>query len=76
MQSEYGVEYSRMDMPHDQIRYIEKSSVGLSDLKLSGDTRRVRDIKGNDLLIFPGVWAVNWALENNEGLELSEFNKW
>ncbi len=76
MQSEYGVEYSRMDMPHDQIRYIERSPVGLSALKLSGDTRRVRDIKGNDLLIFPGIWAVNWALENNEGLELSEFNKW
>ncbi len=75
MQSEYGVGFSKMDIPHDQIRFIDKSPVELSRLKLSGDTRRVVDIRGNNLLIFPGSWAINFALENNEGLELSEFNK-
>ena len=76
MQSEYGVGYSRMDLPHDQIRYIEKCPVDFSKLRLSGDTRRVKDVRGNDLLIFPGTWAINFALENNEGLELSEFKRW
>ena len=76
MQSEYGVGYSRMDLPHDQIRYIEKCPGDPKNLTLSGDTRRVVDVRGNSLLIFPGNWAVNWALENNEGLELSEFNRW
>lgn len=76
MQSEYGVGFSRMDMPHDQIRYIEKTDIEPSKLKLSGDTRLVEDVKGNKLLIFPGTWAVNWAVDNNDGLELSEFNKW
>ena len=76
LQSEYGVGYSRMDLPHDQIRYIEKCPGDPKNLTLSGDTRRVVDVRGNSLLIFPGTWAVNWALENNEGLELSEFNRW
>jgi len=76
MQSEYGVGYSKMDLPHEQIRYIEKCPVEFSKLRLSGDTRRVKDIRGNDLLIFPGTWAINFALENNEGLELSEFKRW
>ena len=76
MQSEYGVGYSRMDLPHDQIRYIEKTPCEPSKLRLTGDTRHVVDVRGNSLLIFPGQWAVNFALENNEGLELSEFNKW
>ena len=76
MQSEYGVSYSRMDLPHDQIRYIEKSPVEPSKLRLTGDTRHVLDVRGNSLLVFPGQWAVNFALENNEGLVLSEFNKW
>ena len=76
MQGEYGVGFSRMDIPHDQIRYVVKSPVEIRRLKLSGDTRAVKDIKGEDLLIFPGIWAVNFALENNEGLELSEFNRW
>ena len=76
MQSEYGVGYSRMDLPHDQIRYIEKCPCDPKNLTLSGDTRRVVDVRGNSLLIFPGTWAINWALENNQGLELSEFNRW
>jgi peptide chain release factor 3 len=76
MQSEYGVGFSRMDLPHDQIRYIDKCPVDPKKLVLSGDTRRVVDVRGNSLLIFPGSWAVNWALENNEGLELSEFKRW
>ena len=76
MQSEYGVGFSRMDLPHDQIRYVEKCNGDVKSLTLSGDTRRVVDVRGNSLLIFPGTWAVNWALQNNEGLELSEFNRW
>ena len=41
LQSEYGVGYSRMDLPHDQIRYIEKCPGDPKNLTLSGDTRRV-----------------------------------
>ena len=76
MQREYGVGFSRMDMPHDQIRYVDKFPGDPKSLVLSGDTRRVTDVRGNSLLIFPGQWAVNFALENNQGLELSEFNRW
>lgn len=76
MQSEYGVAYSQMDLPHEQIRYVEECPREISSLRFAGDTRHVRDIRGRDLLIFPGNWAVNFALENNEGLVLSEFNRW
>ena len=44
-------------------------------LNLTSDTRIVQDFKGNYLLIFTNAWNIDWALEKNKGLELSEFNR-
>jgi hypothetical protein len=63
-----------MDLPHDQIRYIEKCPCDPKNLILSGDTRRVVDVRGNSLLIFPGTWAINWAYDKNPGLDLAGFD--
>ena len=75
MKSEYGVEYIRQDIPHEYIRRVENPDFNAANYNLAGDTRWIKDVKGNDLLIFDGNWAIQWALDKNPGLVLSDFNK-
>ena len=42
---------------------------------LCSHTIKVQDTKGRYLLLFSNQWSINWALEHNEGLLLSEFSK-
>ena len=44
-------------------------------LNLTSDTRRVEDFKGRRLLLFTSPWNIDWALEHNEGLRLSEVGR-
>ena len=44
-------------------------------LKISSDTKLVSDLKDDPLLLFTSEWNIRWALERNEGLVLSEFNR-
>ena len=74
MKSEYGVEYLRQDLPHEHIRRVLNPNFDGSKCNFAGDTRWVKDVKGNDLLIFPGQWTIQWAEKNNPDLELAEFN--
>ena len=75
MENDYGVKMRRSAMPHEKIRYLDASPVPAGKLKLTSDTRWVQDVRGRDLLIFTGDWSINFALQNNEGLELREFEK-
>ena len=75
MQTEYGVEYLRQDIPHDEIRRVLTPDFNAAGKNFAGDTRWVKDVRGNDLLIFNGDWTVQWALNKNPGLELGDFNK-
>ena len=47
----------------------------LKKLNLPSDTRKVQDMRGRYLLLFANQWSINWALEHNEGLQLSEFSR-
>ena len=45
--------------------------------KLTGtsDMKKVKDMKGNPLLLFVNSWSIGMTLDRNKGLELSEFSK-
>lgn len=75
--TEYGVEI-RMDMmPHEHIRWIaNKDEVDVTKIIGTSDMKRIKDLKGNPLLLFIHSWAVNTVLDKNKGLELSEFGRW
>ncbi len=75
MKNEYGVEMIKEGLGYSFIRWIDSSPCEPKDLKLSSDTKLVSDLKDNPLLLFTSEWNIRWALERNEGLELSEFNK-
>ena len=75
MQSEYGVEYLRRDIAHELIRRVRNPEFNAEDYDLTSDTMWVKDVRGGDLLIFNGSWAVRWAEEKNPGLILTEFHQ-
>jgi peptide chain release factor 3 len=76
LKDEYGVSIYRTNIPHEIIRRVVPSpDLDMTRLTLGMDTRLVQDFRGNYLLIFPGTWAINWALDKNPGLELTEFDE-
>ena len=75
MKNEYNVEMIKEGLPYSYIRWIDNKDIDPKTLKLSSDTKLVQDLKGNYLLLFTSEWNIRWALERNEGLELSEFNR-
>jgi peptide chain release factor 3 len=75
LESEYGVEI-RMDiLPYEFIRWIENKNIDVSKLSVSSDTKKIKDLKGNPLLIFVNRWSIQMALDRNKELILSEFGK-
>ena len=75
LQSEYGVRVGRTPLPYSIIRWVENSGdeLDLRDLNLTRDTCRVEDMRGNRLLLFVSDWNLDWAVEHNKDLRLSEF---
>ena len=45
--------------------------------KLTGtsDMKKVKDMKGNPLLLFVNSWSIGMTLDRNKGLGLSEFSR-
>jgi len=77
MENEYNVDISMQTLPYSHIRWIDNEfdETDLKKLSLTSDTKKVQDMKGRYLLLFSNQWSINWALEHNEGLQLSEFSR-
>lgn len=75
LKGEYGAEVKRSPLPFTHIRWIENAAdeLDLSRLSLTRDTKLVEDMRGNKLLLFTNEWNINWAVEHNPKLCLSEF---
>ena len=75
MKNEYNVDLFKEGLPYSYIRWIDNKDIDPKTLKLSSDTKLVKDFRDNYLLLFTSEWNIRWALERNEALELSEFNR-
>jgi len=75
MKNEYNVDLFKEGLSYSYIRWIDNKDIDPKTLKLSSDTKLVKDFRDNYLLLFTSEWNIRWALERNEGLELSEFNR-
>lgn len=75
MKNEYNVDLFKEGLLYSYIRWIDNKDIDPKTLKLSSDTKLVKDFRDNYLLLFTSEWNIRWALERNEGLELSEFNR-
>ena len=76
LENEYNVEIRLEPLPYEHIRWIEnKEEVDLNKLVGTSDMKKIKDLKGNPLLLFINAWSVGMTLDRNEGLILSEFGR-
>lgn len=75
LKNEYNVDIRREGLPYQYIRWIDNKDLDPKKLNLTSDTKVVQDFKGNFLLLFTNEWNINWALEKNSDLRLSEVNR-
>ncbi len=75
LKTAYNVEIRMQQLPFEQLRWIrnDPDSYELRSLDLTSDTKPVEDMRGNRLLLFTSDWAIRWAENHNEDLQLSEF---
>lgn len=76
LENEYNVEIRLEPLPYEHIRWIEnKEEVDLTKITGTSDMKKVKDMKGNPLLLFVNSWSVGMTLDRNPGLVLTEFSK-
>ena len=75
LKNEYNVDIIMNTLPYQFIRWIGNKDIDPKRLDLASDTKRIQDLKDNNLLLFTSEWSINWALEHNKGLILEEFSE-
>lgn len=75
LENEYNVEIRMENLPYEHIRWIANKDIDLDKLVGTSDMRKIKDLKGNPLLLFVNSWSIGMTLDRNKGLELSEFGK-
>jgi peptide chain release factor 3 len=75
LENEYGCDIRMESLPYEHIRWIENENYDMSNLKTITDLKKIKDMKGNPLLLFSNSWSIKTLLDRNEGLILSEFGK-
>ncbi|WP_139905090.1 peptide chain release factor 3 [Clostridium thermarum] len=75
LKNEYGVDIRIDRLPYRYIRWIENEDIDVEKLNITSDTKPVKDLKERNLLIFQNEWGINWVLDHNKGVILSDIGK-
>jgi len=75
LENEYNVDIRLENLPYEHIRWIENTDIDLDRLTGTSDMKKIKDLKGNPLLLFVNQWSVGMTVERNKGLILSEFGR-
>lgn len=75
LKNEYNVDIIMEGLSYQYLRWIENEDIDIKTLNISSDTKVVQDFKGRLLLLFTDSWNINWALDKNKDLVLSEFGR-
>ncbi|NLL76779.1 MAG: peptide chain release factor 3 [Clostridiales bacterium] len=75
LENEYNVEIKLENLPYEYIRWVENKDIDMVKLTGTSDMKKVKDMKGNPLLLFINQWSIGMTLERNNGLVLSEFGR-
>lgn len=75
LKSEYNVDIKMDVLPYKYVRWIENENIDMASLNLTSDTKKVKDFKDRNILIFQSDWGISWALDHNKGLILSDIGK-
>lgn len=76
LESEYNVEIRLDPLPYEYIRWISNpADVNLDRIVGTSDMKKIKDLKGNPLLVFVNEWSIGMVLDRNPGLELRDFSR-
>ncbi|MCD8109793.1 MAG: peptide chain release factor 3 [Clostridiales bacterium] len=75
LENEYHVDIRMESLPYEHIRWIENKEIDLDRLSGTSDMKKIRDLKGNPLLLFINSWSVGMTLNRNKDLILAEFGR-
>ena len=75
LENEYNVEIKLENLPYEHIRWVENKDLDLKTIIGTSDMKKIKDLKGNPLLLFINSWSIGMTLDRNEGLVLSEFGR-
>ena len=75
LENEYNVEIKLEPLPYEHIRWVENKEIDLKKIIGTSDMKKIKDLKGNPLLLFINSWSIGMTLDRNEGLMLSEFGR-
>lgn len=75
LNNEYNVEIILENLPYEHIRWIENKEIDLNKLVGTSDMKKVKDLKGNPLLLWVNSWSIGMTMDRNTGLKLAEFGR-
>ena len=75
LENEYNVQIYMDNLPYEHIRWIENTDIDMDKLTGTSDMKKIKDLKGNPLLLFVNPWSIGMTLDRNEGLVLAEFGR-
>ena len=75
LKNEYNVDIKMDRLPFRFVRWIENDDIDPETLNLTSDTKKVKDMKDRNLLIFQNDWGISWALDHNPNVVLSDIGK-
>ena len=63
-------------LPFEYIRWVENpQEIDVAKIQGTSDMKRIKDLKGNPLLLFINSWSVGMVQERNPKLKLAEFGR-
>ena len=72
LEREYGANVQMERLPFRFVRWVKNEGLKPESLSLVSTTRPAADEDGRLVLLFENEWSIQWALEHNTGLELSD----
>ena len=72
LEGEYGVDVNIQPLSYSAVRWVRESPVELNKLRLTSSTLIAQDRQDRPVLLFDSPWQIDWALENNPGLQLGD----
>ena len=72
LKNEYGVDVKVTPLSFTAVRWVAETPRELNKLRLPSTALIAKDRNDRDVILFESEWSIRWALENNEGLTLSD----
>lgn len=75
LKNEYNVDIRLESLPYEYIRWIDNEDIDVEKITGTSDMKKIKNLKGQPLLLFIHEWSIRMTQERNPGLLLSDLQK-